>query len=44
MSIGRSQMSKQLEPGLGSKDLRRLKKVIRQIHGKKFKPYSKKSK
>jgi hypothetical protein len=33
MAISRSQMTKQLEPGLGSKQLKKFKKVIKKTHG-----------
>ena len=48
MAISRAQISKQLEPGLGNKDLRKFKKVIKKTHGtvykQKTKPYRKRSK
>ena len=48
MVISRSQIPKQLEPGLGSKDLKEYKKVIKKTHGtiykEQIKPSSKKSK
>ena len=48
MVISRSQISKQLEPGLGNKDLKRFKQVIKKTHGtiykEKTKSRSKKSK
>jgi hypothetical protein len=48
MVISRSQMTKQLEPGLGNKDLKRFKKVTKKTHGALYKenpkPYSKKFK
>ena len=37
MVISRSQMSKQLEPGLGNKDLKRFKEVIKKTHGTVYK-------
>jgi len=33
MAISRAQISKQLEPGLGNKNLRKFKKVIKKTHG-----------
>ena len=48
MAITRFQMSKQLEPGLGNKDLKRFKEVIKKTHGtiykEKTKPNRKNSK
>jgi hypothetical protein len=48
MVISRSQMTKQLEPGLGNKDLKRLKEVIKKTHGtvykEKIQPSRKRSK
>jgi hypothetical protein len=48
MAITRNQMSKQLEPGLGNKDLKRFNQVIKKTHGtpykQKTKSHSKKSK
>ena len=48
MPITRNQISKQLEPGLGNKDLKRFKKVTKKTHGtlykENLKPYSKKFK
>ena len=48
MAISRGQISKQLEPGLGNKDLKRFKQVIKKTHGtvykEKIKSNSKRSK
>jgi len=48
MVISRGQISKQLEPGLGNKQLKQFKKVIKKTHGtvykQKTKPYRKRSK
>jgi|TARA_R110000796_G_scaffold97137_1_gene203941 hypothetical protein len=48
MVISRGQISRQLEPGLGSKDSKEYKKVIKKTHGtiykEQIKPSSKKSK
>ena len=48
MAISRAQISKQLEPGLGNKNLRKFKKVIKKTHGtvykQKTKPHRKRSK
>ena len=48
MVISRGQMSKQLEPGLGNKDFKRFKKVVKKTHGtvykEKTKPNRKRSK
>ena len=48
MVIARSQMSKQLEPGLGNEDLKKFKEVIKKTHGtvykEKIKPNRKRSK
>ena len=41
MVISRGQISKQLEPGLGNKDLKRFKQVIKKTHGT---PYKEKTK
>ena len=41
MAITRNQMSKQLEPGLGNKDLKRFNQVIKKTHGT---PYKEKTK
>jgi hypothetical protein len=37
MAITRSQMTRQLEPGLGNKDFKRFKKVIKKTHGTVYK-------
>jgi len=37
MVISRGQISKQLEPGLGNKDLKRFKQVIKKTHGTIYK-------
>ncbi len=37
MVISRGQTSKQLEPGLGNKDLKRFRQVIKQTHGTLYK-------
>jgi hypothetical protein len=48
MAITRSQMTRQLEPGLGNKDFKRFKKVVKKTHGtvykEKTKPNRKRSK
>jgi hypothetical protein len=44
MVISRSQMSRQLEPGLGKSWKGKYAKTIQATHGKKTKPYRKKSK
>ena len=44
MVISRSQMARQLEPGLGSEWRGKYKKTIKRTHGKKIKPNSKKVK
>jgi len=48
MVISRGQTSKQLEPGLGNKDLKRFKQVLKKTHGtiykEKIKSNRKKSK
>ena len=48
MAITRSQMTRQLEPGLGNRDLKKFKKVIKKTHGtvykEKTKPSRKRSK
>jgi hypothetical protein len=41
MVISRGQMSKQLEPGLGNKDLKRFKEVIKKTHGTIYKEKTK---
>lgn len=37
MVISRGQISKELEPGLGNKDLKRFKHVIKKTHGTVYK-------
>ena len=37
MAITRAQMARQLEPGLGSSDKKKLDKVIAKTHGKVYK-------
>jgi hypothetical protein len=44
MVISRSQMARQLEPGLGSEWRGKYKKTIKRTHGKKIKSSSKKAK
>ena len=47
MTITRGQIAKQIEPGLGSSDKAKFKKVLEKTHGKIYKPkkfYSKKAK
>jgi hypothetical protein len=41
MAITRSQMTRQLEPGLGNKDFKRFKKVIKKTHGTVYKEKTK---
>lgn len=42
MAISRSQMTRQLEPGLGNKDLKKFKKVTKKTHGVVYKEKKKK--